>query len=71
MLELYFLIVFVVIVYIFTITLLRKNKNKLKNCGYLALSLLDIANIFISYNQVAIHLSAQYFEDLILNHKDE
>ena len=49
MLKLYFLIVFVVIVYIFTITLLRKNKNKLKNCGYLALSLLDIANIFISY----------------------
>ena len=60
MLELYFLIVFVVIVYIFTITLLRKNKNKLKNCGYLALSLLDIANIFISYIALIAYVASGF-----------
>lgn len=60
MLKLYFLIVFVVIVYIFTITLLRKNKNKLKNCGYLALSLLDIANIFISYIALIAYVASGF-----------
>ncbi|WP_299571372.1 hypothetical protein, partial [uncultured Leptotrichia sp.] len=36
-------------VYIFIIVILRKDRDKLRDCGYLTLSLLDIANIFISY----------------------
>ena len=49
MLELYLITFITVIVYIFIIVILRKDRDKLQDCGYLTLSLLDIANIFISY----------------------
>ena len=49
MLELYLITVITIIVYIFIIVILRKDRDKLRDCGYLTLSLLDIANIFISY----------------------
>ena len=49
MLELYLITFITVIVYIFIIVILRKDRDKLQDCGYLILSLLDIANIFISY----------------------
>lgn len=49
MLKLYLITFITVIVYIFTIVILRKDRDKLQDCGYLTLSLLDIANIFISY----------------------
>ena len=34
---------------LFSIIILRKDRDKLRDCGYLILSLLDIANISISY----------------------
>ncbi|WP_314715133.1 hypothetical protein [Leptotrichia wadei] len=49
MLKLYLITFITVIVYIFIIVILRKDRDKLQDCGYLTLSLLDIANIFISY----------------------
>ena len=49
MLKLYLITVITIIVYIFIIVILRKDRDKLRDCGYLTLSLLDIANIFISY----------------------
>ena len=49
MLKLYLITVITIIVYIFIIVILRKDRDKLQDCGYLTLSLLDIANIFISY----------------------
>ena len=49
MLELYLITFITVIVYIFIIVILRKDRDKLRDCRYLTLSLLDIANIFISY----------------------
>ena len=49
MLELYLITFITVIVYIFIIVILRKDRDKLRDCEYLTLSLLDIANIFISY----------------------
>ena len=48
-LKLYLVTVITIIVYIFIIVILRKDRDKLQDCGYLTLSLLDIANIFISY----------------------
>ena len=49
MLKLYLITVITIIVYIFITVILRKDRDKLQDCGYLTLSLLDIANIFISY----------------------
>ncbi len=49
MLKLYLITVITIIVYIFIIVILRKDRDKSRDCGYLTLSLLDIANIFISY----------------------
>ena len=49
MLKLYLITVITIIVYIFIIVILRKDRDKLRDCEYLTLSLLDIANIFISY----------------------
>lgn len=49
LLELYFITVIGIVICIFTIIILRKNKDKLKDLVYLALALLDIVNIFISY----------------------
>ena len=49
MLKLYLITFITVIVYIFIIVILRKDRDKLRDCEYLTLSLLDIANIFISY----------------------
>ena len=49
MLKFYLITFITVIVYIFIIVILRKDRDKLQDCGYLTLSLLDIANIFISY----------------------
>ena len=49
MLKFYLITFITVIVYIFIIVILRKDRDKLQDCGYLTLSLLDIENIFISY----------------------
>ena len=49
MLKLYLITVITIIVYIFITVILRKDRDKLRDCEYLTLSLLDIANIFISY----------------------
>ena len=48
-LKLYLITVITIIVYIFITVILRKDRDKLRDCEYLTLSLLDIANIFISY----------------------
>ena len=48
-LKLYLITVIMIIVYIFITVILRKDRDKLRDCEYLTLSLLDIANIFISY----------------------
>lgn len=48
-LKLYLITVITIIVYIFITVILRKDRDKLRDYGYLTLSLLDIANIFISY----------------------
>ena len=48
-LKLYLVTVITIIVYIFITVILRKDRDKLRDYGYLTLSLLDIANIFISY----------------------
>ena len=49
MLKLYPITVITIIVNIFITVILRKDRDKLRDCEYLTLSLLDIANIFISY----------------------
>ena len=48
-LKLYLVTVITIIVNIFITVILRKDRDKLRDCEYLTLSLLDIANIFISY----------------------
>ena len=71
MLELYLITFITVIVYIFIIVILRKDRDKLQDCGYLTLSLLDIANIFISYIAFIAYVVSAFWKiiDRIINKK--
>ena len=71
MLELYLITFITVIVYIFIIVILRKDRDKLRDCGYLTLSLLDIANIFISYIAFIAYVVSAFWKiiDRIINKK--
>ena len=71
MLKLYLITVITIIVYIFIIVILRKDRDKLQDCGYLTLSLLDIANIFISYIAFIGYVASAFWKiiDRIINKK--
>ena len=71
MLKLYLITVITIIVYIFIIVILRKDRDKLRDCGYLTLSLLDIANIFISYIAFIGYVVSAFWKiiDRIINKK--
>lgn len=71
MLKLYLITVVTIIVYIFIIVILRKDRDKLRDCGYLTLSLLDIANIFISYIAFIAYVVSAFWKiiDRIINKK--
>ena len=71
MLKLYLITVITIIVYIFIIVILRKDRDKLRDCGYLTLSLLDIANIFISYIAFIAYVVSAFWKiiDRIINKK--
>lgn len=47
--KFYFIIFIWITIFIFGVIILRKNKDKMADYGYLMLSLLDIANIILSY----------------------
>ena len=71
MLKLYLITVITIIVYIFITVILRKDRDKLRDCGYLTLSLLDIANIFISYIAFIAYVVSAFWKiiDRIINKK--
>ena len=71
MLKLYLITVITIIAYIFIIVILRKDRDKLRDCGYLTLSLLDIANIFISYIAFIAYVVSAFWKiiDRIINKK--
>lgn len=71
MLKLYLITVITIIVYIFVTVILRKDRDKLRDCGYLTLSLLDIANIFISYIAFIGYVASAFWKiiDRIINKK--
>lgn len=70
MLKLYLITVITIIVYIFITVILRKDRDKLRDCGYLTLSLLDVANIFISIAFIGYVASAFWkIIDRIINKK--
>ena len=70
-LKLYLITVITIIVYIFITVILRKDRDKLRDCEYLTLSLLDIANIFISYIAFIGYVVSAFWKiiDRIINKK--